>query len=744
MIPVTSEPLSGRGRVNPGNGTPEPRKDWIRALLLGLLFVLAGSLILVVQLPPGDETEQLRVGDVAPRNVLAPKRITYASEIETQSARERAEAAVPEIYALPDARIARQQVARARQILDYFDSVRADTYASPDERRELIAAVNDLVLTDGIISRLLTADSETWSVIKAETVSALDQAMRAEIRPGLLATARRRLPTLLDLSVSDEAAAIIIAIVEDLIQPNTFVDEERTTEERKLASESVQPVSITFEESEIILRAGDVVKPSHIEALEALGLQQPASKTPGIVGTAVYLALIGFIAGLYVWRFRPRILGQGRYAWLVFGLGLVFITMIRFMVPGHTLLPYLVPVAALSITLAALVNIHFAILVTTLVGLIVGYAAGGSLELTVYAILGGLAGILGMGRSERVNRLLWAGVYVALTNAVVVLVFRVPTGTLDPIGLLQLLSAGIANGALSASLPLIVFFLVGIVLGITTSLQLHDLARPDQPLLHQLLLRAPGTYHHSLMVSNLAEQAAERIGANTLLTRVGAYYHDVGKMVRPYFFVENQMQGGNVQDRLDPYTSAQIIISHVKDGLELAKKYRLPRDVRAFINEHHGTSVTKYFYRKAIDETAAPSEIDMVDYRYPGPKPQSKETAIVMLADACEAAVRASNPSSVEEIEGIVRDIILDRLSSGELDECDLTMRDLGQIRSAFVEMLQGVFHPRIKYPERVGEEQLALTESAPYSGAKLLPEAPSSTPSVTATEKGSLPQTPG
>jgi len=246
------------------------------------------------------------------------------------------------------------------------------------------------------------------------------------------------------------------------------------------------------------------------------------------------------------------------------------------------------------------------------------------------------------------------------------------------------------------------------------------------------------------MVSNLAEQAAERIGANTLLTRVGAYYHDVGKMVRPYFFVENQMQGGNVQDRLDPYTSAQIIISHVKDGLDLAKKYRLPRDVRVFINEHHGTGVTKYFYRKAVDETATPSEVDMVDYRYPGPKPQSKETAIVMLADACEAAVRASNPGSIEEIEGIVRGIILDQLSSGELDECDLTMRDLGQIRSAFVEMLQGVFHPRIKYPESVGDKQLALSESASYSGTGLLPEAPSSNPVVTTTEKGSLPQAPG
>jgi len=209
----------------------------------------------------------------------------------------------------------------------------------------------------------------------------------------------------------------------------------------------------------------------------------------------------------------------------------------------------------------------------------------------------------------------------------------------------------------------------------------------------------------------LAETAAESVGANPLLTRVGAYYHDIGKMVRPYFFVENQMQGVNVQDRLDPQSSTQIIVSHVKDGLDLARKYRLPRTVRAFIPEHQGKGVIKYFYRKALDAAADPSEVNMADFKYPGPKPQSKETAIVMLADGCEAAVRASNPTSVDEVEQVVNDIILDRITSGELDECDLTMADLGKIRDAFVQMLQGVFHPRIKYPKDV---KVRLTEVKP------------------------------
>jgi hypothetical protein len=680
----------------------------IRTMLLGVLFVSLSSMVLMLRISPADEITQLRVGDVAPRDVLASKHVTYVSDVETTAARARAEAAVPEIYDLPDARIARRQVARAKLILDYFDSVRADSHASPEEKRDLIAAVNDLVLTDRNIVGLLTADVQTWTVVKAETLSVLDQAMRAEIRPAQLATARRRLPTLLGLDVSDQAVTIVVALAEDLIQPNTFVNEQRTAEERQLARDSVQPVTVTYEANESVLRAGDIVRPEHIEALRALGMQQPEATVWGNLGALGFMALVGALIGIYMASFRPRLLRQSRYVWLQFGLLLLFVTIIRLMVPGHTLLPYLVPTAALGMVVAALIDPYLAIMLTLSIGLVIGYVAEGSLELSVFSIVSGLVGIFTLGRFERVNRLLWASVYVALANALVILVFRIPSGEIDPIGLGQLMTTGLANGVLSASLTLLIFFVAGSTLHITTSLQLLDLARPTQPLLRQLLLRAPGTYHHSLMVSNLAEQAAERIGANALLSRVGAYYHDVGKTVRPYFFVENQMRGPNIQDRLDPYTSAQLIINHVKDGLEMARKYRLPQDVCAFIMEHQGTSVTKYFYHQAVDHAADPAQVNTQEFRYPGPKPQSRETAIVMLADSCEAAVRASDPNSVEEIDKIVHRIIMDKVTSGELDECELTMHDLNQIRSTFTQMLKGVYHPRLKYPEEVKDRLLA------------------------------------
>ncbi len=724
---MPDDPLSGNKILDAKGNASWPGLADLRAMAVGVLFVALSSLILVAQIPEDAGAQQIKVGDVAQRDVLAPRHITYVSEVSTKAARARAAASVSEIYDPPDARIARQQVGRARQIFDYFDSVRADTYASAADKRELIAAVTDLTMTDNIIDGMLAASDETWNTIKTEALSVLDQAMRAEVRPDGLAITRRRLPMLLHLEVSDQAATIAVSIAEDLIQPNTFVNEERTAEERRLASENVQPVTITYEKNESVLRVGDLVRPEDIEALQELGLQQPAFELPDAMGAIGYVVLIALVMGLYLVRFRPRALDKPRYQGLLLLLLLMFIGLARFMIPGHTLLPYLFPMAALAIMLAALIEVQLGILATLLVGLIVGYISGGSLELTIYSVMGGLVGIFSLGRVERVNRLLWSSVYVALMNMAIVLVFRVPTGDFDSVGLLQLMATAAANGVLSASLTLIGFFLVGNLMGITTSLQLQDLARPTQPLLRQLLLRAPGTYHHSLMVSNLAEQAAERVGADALLARVGAYYHDVGKAVRPYFFVENQIEGVNVQDRLDPRTSAQIIISHVKDGLELARKHRLPHDVRVFIPEHQGTGLIKYFYYQALEQGGNPAQVDEADFRYPGPRPQSKETGIVMLADSSEAAVRAERPASVDEIDKIVRCVIADKLTCGELDECDLTMRDLDRCRAAFVEVLQGIFHPRTKYPGQ------AVEELAPASPAALPPpqSAPPPVPAV-------------
>jgi putative nucleotidyltransferase with HDIG domain len=275
------------------------------------------------------------------------------------------------------------------------------------------------------------------------------------------------------------------------------------------------------------------------------------------------------------------------------------------------------------------------------------------------------------------------------------------------------LSSGFLGGLVSAGLTLIFFFLIGNMTHIVTHIQLLELSRPTHPLLADLLRRAPGTYHHSLVVGNLAEQAAIRVGANAFLCRVGAYYHDVGKMARPYFFTENTPPGVSLHENLDPETSAQAIISHVTEGLRLAKKHRLPQVIHHFIAEHHGTELVSYFYHQAVqDADGDESQVERGRFCYPGPKPQTKETAILMLADASEATVRSVQPQSNDEIDSIVRKTIANRMKSGQFDECDMTMRDLEQVRIAFNEVLQGVSHPRVKYPEQVEKEAKVDTEA--------------------------------
>jgi hypothetical protein len=313
---------------------------------------------------------------------------------------------------------------------------------------------------------------------------------------------------------------------------------------------------------------------------------------------------------------------------------------------------------------------------------------------------------LTLGRVNRIAALFRAGMLAALVHLVVVLIFRLPRDVVQPAELLVSSLVGMANGVISASLALGGLFLIGPLFDIPTSVRLIELSRPDHPLLQRLIREAPATYHHSLMVANLAEQAAERIGADALLTRVGAYYHDVGKIARPYFFSENQVEGVNPHDRLDPRTSAEVIISHVKDGQELARRYRLPRRVRAFIPEHHGTNWVSFLYDKAVQLSGDAALVDENAFRHQGPKPQSKETALVLLADGCEAAVRALHPTSEEEVVEIVSRVFSERVADGQLSDCDLTLHDLDVARDAFISAMKGVFHPRIKYPtsESAGE----------------------------------------
>jgi putative nucleotidyltransferase with HDIG domain len=386
----------------------------------------------------------------------------------------------------------------------------------------------------------------------------------------------------------------------------------------------------------------------------------------------------------------------------------------KLIIPEHNILPYLLPMPAVSKMLALVCGVPTAIVVAACLSLAVGQLASSNmaLELVMYAFVGSAIAALGLQRAERMNAFARAGVLTALTNVSIILIFAFMVTQPIPADTLWLrLGAAVLNAMLTSSFALAGYTLAGHYLGIMTPTQLQELARPTHPLLRQLLLNAPGTYSHTLMISNMAEHAAEAIGADPLLARVAAYYHDIGKLVQPFFFIENQANRVNPHDELnDPYESARIIIQHVTDGVALARKYRLPRQIVDVIPQHHGTMLVAYFYRVA-KQRAPNGEVDERAFRYPGPRPQTREAAIIMLADGAEATTRARHPNTVQELDDILKTIFRDRLLSGELDACDLHLRDLDQIRQAFLEILQGQLHPRIVYPGDSRESQPTPTQ---------------------------------
>jgi putative nucleotidyltransferase with HDIG domain len=319
-----------------------------------------------------------------------------------------------------------------------------------------------------------------------------------------------------------------------------------------------------------------------------------------------------------------------------------------------------------------------------------------------YTLAGGLAAVITIVRAERLNVFVRAGVAIGLTNLVVLTAFNLIEQR-DLAAILQGLAAGSVNAALAVFLAVGSFAVLGNLFGIMTVFQLLELANPSSRLLRRLLMETPGTYHHSVMVGNLAERAAETIGADPLLARVAAYYHDIGKMKNPLAFIENQAGAHNIHDDLTPESSARIIAGHVRDGIDLGYEYGLPVQIIGFIPQHHGTSVMTFFHGKALREAGGrPDLVNERTYRYPGPKPQSREAAIIMLADGVEASVRSLDEKDEDSIRAMVDRIVDSRMEDGQLDDAELTLKNIAQIKDAFVGQLLGMYHSRIKYPDNV------------------------------------------
>jgi putative nucleotidyltransferase with HDIG domain len=432
-----------------------------------------------------------------------------------------------------------------------------------------------------------------------------------------------------------------------------------------------------------------------------------------IAGWLLFAGLVVASLLAWVWRFRPGLWHRNR-ALLLLALVLLASVAVLRVTADRSVLPYLAPLAAGALLLSVLLDAGVALTVLALVSIVAG-AVTGQPETAAYVFLGSLVGVIILRRGERLPMYVQAAVGMAVVNAAVVSAFALLGEGGDLTGIAQLLAASVVAAAGSAVVAAGTFAVIGSVFGITTSYQLMELANPSQPLLRRLLLEAPGTYHHSLMVGNLGERAAEAVGADPLVVRVAAYYHDIGKLADPSAFIENQPAGQpNPHDEMTSEESARVLAAHVANGIDLAYEYKLPKPIISFIPQHHGTGRMSYFFEKAREEAiaaagakpgsaAAEAAIEAVEerrFRHRGPKPQSREAGILMLADSVEASVRSLSSHDEASIRAMVGRIISERLEDGQFDECELTLRDLDHIREAFIAQLQGMYHRRIEYPQ--------------------------------------------
>jgi putative nucleotidyltransferase with HDIG domain len=692
-------------------------------VFFGLLVLTSAALIFVALLSPllKNRSEPLLIeGQIAGRDYRSPAELTYTSQVITTQRQDAAERAVAPIYTAPDTRVARRQLEQLRTVLAYISSVRADSFATPDQKLDDLAAIEDLHLRRETAEAILGLTESRWQAVQQEAIVVLERVMGSTIRTEGVQDARNRLPVLVSLSLSESQAEIVAELAAAFVAANSQYSDSQTLAARQEARQKVEPVSVTYEPGQTVALRGEVLTAADIEALQQLGLTRIEQRWQDYASAALLTVLVVAFMYFYIRRRRIVLMREARSLTLITLLFLVFLLAARLMIPNSTVVSFAFPLAAYSLTVA-LFGPELALVSSLPLAILSAYGLSNSLELTLYYLVGSLFGVLGLGQARRLTSFFWAGAAVAVAGTFIILVYHLPLSDIETSQLATLAGAALFNGLASASLAVLLQFTLAQFLGMTTPMQLIDLTRPDHPLLRILLREAPGTYQHSLQVSNLAEQAAERIGADAVLTRVGALYHDVGKTINPGFFIENQVPGlTNPHEGLKPEESARIIIRHIPDGIELGRRYRLPQRVLDFISEHHGTMIARFQYSLALEAAGGDkSQVDEELYRYPGPKPRSRETAILMLADGSEARVRAERPDDEEGVLKVVKEVIANRMSLGQLDDTRLTLHDLNEIAESFTVTLRGVYHPRLVYPKIDSASQDTPTRPRPQAPAE-------------------------
>ena len=695
--------------------SPFGRRDLARLILAAILIVAALAAGVVSDLAPA--SPGYAIGSVAQSVVLAPRDAVIPNPIETAAAKDDAARKVLPQYDYTKAKaasIADVQVAELQARLKPIDDAFSNSVSPADLRAALQSAFGAFpTLSTANQAILLNLDQSHWFVVEQAAVSALRSGEQNEIKDSDLTViqgglASQYIPQ--ELALSPSIVQLAVALATPMFVSNSAYSPMLTQQARDAAAANQGTISDQVRAGEVIVDKGHVITQSDMVKISFFGLD---TSSVNWGRAAAWMLLGSVVAALmlgWLWRFRPEYWARSRTLALI---GMIFVlSVLAVKLPGgRAWIPYLIPAAAGGMLLTLLLDSGVGIVTVALLAVLAGPVSGSSVELTAYVFLGGFAGILAIRRGERQHFFVQAGLAVAATDVAVIGTFAL-LGQHDMTGMLQLWGAAVGGAMIATIITLGSFSLLGNVFGILTGSQLLELANPTQPVLRRLLFEAPGTYHHSLMVGNLAERAASAIGADPLLARTAAYYHDIGKLANPMAFIENQAGGDNIHDQLEPEDSATILRQHVSDGIDLANKAGLPKPLMAFIPQHHGTAVLGYVYGKARDAAAQPfggqgtkaglAAADAVDkgaFRHGGPRPQTREAAILMLADGVEASVRSLSSRDEATIRAMVSQIIQERLSDGQLDECDLTIRDLESIREAFVGQLLGMYHQRIAYP---------------------------------------------
>lgn len=666
-----------------------------RRVIVALAMFALLVVILTVEISPFGSL--VASGKPSPRTVIAPSTVQYVDKTRTREQQDAAAAAVSDVY-VSDAKVTGEVLATVDDIFKAAEEASTLQLDEPSRVQKAIELLKDKSAS-GLMADVMALTPSQRAQAREVVVRAVSGAMGEGISGDDLATATQDVKAAVSGQTEDEGTKVVAqAVASKVLRPNLIVDRAETEGRKRAARESIKPVLKTTLEGEIIVNKGEVVTPETFELLKTLGYRSSGLAALNLVYISVFVLLLIAAIGMYLAKFR-RVYYDSPGLLVLLGSTLVMYALVANLLTvaarsWSAFWGYLMPSAAVAMIVAVLFDSGTALVAVAMSALITGVVTNGNFSLVTLALLGGIFPSLYAARSSTRHELRRVGLYTAFWVAAVA--FGATALTFTRQGLLLNTGIGFINGALCTIIAMGSLPFLETTFRVTTNTWLLELAAPDQELLKELSIKAPGTYSHSVMVANLAEAAAREIGSDPMLARVGSYYHDIGKIKRPEFFVENQAPGEDPHAGLSPNLSLLVITSHVRDGVELMEKAHCPPDLVEIVREHHGTSVVRYFYEEAL---AGGGPVDIGRFRYHYEKPRRRTAGIVMLADAVEATARTLSDPSANSIQQMVDRIIDEKLADGQLDQCSLTFEDLNRIKSVFGRMLIGTYHPRIDYP---------------------------------------------